>query len=68
MISSLRQQRIEVWPIKRLVVRSDGEIVDGHLRLKAARELGLTEIPVIPLQPVDLDAGQLTGFRPGKDR
>ena len=68
MLTHPTAQRIEVWPIKRLVVRSDGEIVDGHLRLKAARELGLTEIPVIPLQPVDLDAGQLTGFRPKKDR
>jgi len=29
------------------LVRSDGEVVDGHLRLKAARKLGMTEIPVI---------------------
>jgi ParB-like chromosome segregation protein Spo0J len=29
------------------LVRSDGEVVDGHLRFKAARKLGLTEIPVI---------------------
>ena len=29
------------------LVRSDGELIDGHLRLKAARKLGLTEIPVI---------------------
>jgi 16S rRNA G966 N2-methylase RsmD len=29
------------------LVRSDGEIVDGHLRVKAARQLGITEIPVI---------------------
>ena len=26
---------------------SSGEVVDGHLRLKAARKLGMTEIPVI---------------------
>jgi ParB-like chromosome segregation protein Spo0J len=26
--------------------RSDGEIVDGHLRLKAARKLGISEVPV----------------------
>ena len=26
---------------------SSGELVDGHLRLKAARKLGVTEIPVI---------------------
>ena len=29
------------------LVRGDGEVVDGHLRLKAARKLGITEIPVI---------------------
>src|SRR5258706_4276787 len=29
------------------LVRSDGEIVDGHVRLKAARKLGITEVPVI---------------------
>ncbi len=29
------------------LVRSDGEVVDGHLRLKVARKLGITEIPVI---------------------
>jgi hypothetical protein len=30
-----------------ILVRSDGEVVDGHVRLKAARKLGITEIPVI---------------------
>src|SRR4249919_2637519 len=70
-------ERIEYWPIDRLVfyarnprkndavvdrmcssirefgfkipvlARSDGEVIDGHLRLKAARKLGITEIPVI---------------------
>src|SRR6202011_1956410 len=30
-----------------LLARSDGEVVDGHLRLKAARKLGLSEVPVI---------------------
>jgi DNA methylase/ParB-like nuclease domain len=29
------------------LVRSDGEVIDGHLRLKAARELNITDIPVI---------------------
>src|SRR5262245_60010338 len=27
--------------------RSSGEVVDGHLRLKAARKVGIAEIPVI---------------------
>src|SRR5580658_7459505 len=30
-----------------MLVRSDGEVVDGHLRLKAAKKLRITEIPVI---------------------
>src|SRR5260370_4834692 len=29
------------------LVRSGGEVIDGHLRLKAARKLGITDIPVI---------------------
>src|SRR5260370_6473371 len=70
-------QRIEYWPIDKLVfyarnprkndavvdrmcssirefgfkipclVRGAGEAVDGHLRLKAARKLGIKEVPVI---------------------
>ena len=30
-----------------MLARSNGEVVDGHLRLKAAQKLGLTEIPVV---------------------
>src|ERR1700734_2089887 len=30
-----------------ILARSNGEVVDGHLRLKAAQKLGLTELPVI---------------------
>src|SRR6266513_83871 len=30
-----------------VLARSTGEVVDGHLRLKAARKLGISEIPVI---------------------
>jgi len=29
-----------------IVAKSDGSVVDGHLRLKAVRKLGLTEVPV----------------------
>ena len=29
------------------LVRSDGEVIDGHLRLKAATKLGIAEVPVI---------------------
>ena len=30
-----------------VLARSDGEVVDGHLRLKAGRKLAITELPVI---------------------
>jgi DNA modification methylase len=30
-----------------VLARSAGEVVDGHLRLKAARKLGITEVPVV---------------------
>jgi DNA modification methylase len=30
-----------------VLARSDGEVVDGHLRLKAARKLEITDVPVI---------------------
>src|SRR5262249_33417434 len=30
-----------------VLARGDGEVVDGHLRLKAARKLNFTEVPVI---------------------
>src|SRR5947209_10890711 len=41
--SSIREFGFKV-PV---LIRSDGEVVDGHLRLKAARKLGITEVPVI---------------------
>jgi ParB-like chromosome segregation protein Spo0J len=31
----------------KIPARSDGEVVDGHLRLKAARKLGINEVQVI---------------------
>ena len=43
MCSSIREFGFKI-PV---LTRSDGEVVDGHLRLKAARTLGITEIPVI---------------------
>src|SRR5947199_6193776 len=30
-----------------VLARSNGEVVDGHLRLKAARKLGINDVPVI---------------------
>jgi len=43
MVSSIAEFGFKI-PV---LARSDGEVVDGHLRLKAAVRLGLTEIPVI---------------------
>src|SRR3954462_11326707 len=43
MASSIREYGFKI-PV---LARSDGEVVDGHLRLKAARKLGITEIPVM---------------------
>ena len=43
------------------LVRSDGEVVDGHLRLKAARKLGNTDIPVILCD--EWTAAQVKAFR-----
>lgn len=43
------------------LVRSDGEIVDGHLRLKAAQQLGMTEIPIISCD--EWTAAQVKAFR-----
>jgi ParB-like chromosome segregation protein Spo0J len=44
-----------------VLARSDGEVVDGHLRLKAARKLGVTEIPVILCD--EWTAAQVKAFR-----
>ena len=44
-----------------VVARSTGEIVDGHLRLKAARKLGLTTVPVVLAD--ELTEAQIKAFR-----
>jgi DNA modification methylase len=43
MVASIQQFGFKI-PI---LTRSDGVVVDGDLRLKAARKLGMTEVPVI---------------------
>src|SRR6516164_2775279 len=43
MCSSIREFGFKI-PV---LARSNGEVVDGHLRLKAARKLGIGEIPLI---------------------
>ena len=44
-----------------VVARSDGTVVDGHLRLKAAQRLGLDEVPVALAD--DLTEAQIKAFR-----
>jgi len=44
-----------------IIVKSDGLVVDGHLRLKAAKKLGLIEVPVILAD--DMTDLQIKAFR-----
>lgn len=44
-----------------VVARSDGSVVDGHLRLKAAQKLGLKEVPVALAD--ELTDAQVKAFR-----
>ena len=44
-----------------VVARSDGTVVDGHLRLKAARQLGLSTVPVVLAD--ELTDAQVKAFR-----
>jgi ParB-like chromosome segregation protein Spo0J len=44
-----------------IVAKSDGSVVDGHLRLKAAQALGLASVPVVLAD--DLSEAQIKAFR-----
>ena len=44
-----------------VVAKSDGTVVDGHLRRKAAKKLGLTEVPVVLAD--DMTDLQIKAFR-----
>ena len=44
-----------------VLARSSGEVIDGHLRLKAAQKLGITEVPVILCD--DWSEAQVRAFR-----
>lgn len=57
MCSSIREFGFKV-PI---LARSDGEVVDGHLRIKAARKLRITEVPVITCD--EWSPAQVKAFR-----
>ena len=57
MCSSIREFGFKI-PV---LARSDGEVADGHLRLKAARKLRMTEVPVILCD--EWSAAQVKAFR-----
>ena len=44
-----------------IIARSSGEVVDGHLRLKAAWSLGMTQVPVVVAD--DWTEAQVKAFR-----
>jgi ParB-like chromosome segregation protein Spo0J len=44
-----------------ICAKSDGTIVDGHLRLKAAKKLGISEVPVVLAD--DMTEAQIKAFR-----
>lgn len=44
-----------------ICAKSDGTVVDGHLRLKAAKKLGLAEVPVVLAD--DMTEAQIKAFR-----
>jgi ParB-like chromosome segregation protein Spo0J len=44
-----------------IVAKSNGSVVDGHLRLKAARKIGMAEVPVVIAD--DLTDAQIKAFR-----
>lgn len=57
MVASIREFGFKVP----LLIRSNGDIVDGHLRLKASQKLGMTEVPVILCD--DWSEAQVKAFR-----
>jgi ParB-like chromosome segregation protein Spo0J len=57
MCSSIRKFGFKI-PV---LARSDDEVVDGHLRLKAARKLRITDVPVILCD--GWSAAQVKAFR-----
>jgi len=44
-----------------VLIKADGNVIDGHLRLKAARAAGITEIPVLIAD--DMTDEQIKAFR-----
>jgi ParB-like chromosome segregation protein Spo0J len=57
MVASIREFGFKV-PV---LARSSGDVIDGHLRIKAAQRLGITEVPVILCD--DWTDAQVKAFR-----
>ena len=57
MVASIREFGFTVP----LLIRGNGDVVDGHLRMKAAQKLGMTEVPVILCD--DWSEAQVKAFR-----
>jgi DNA modification methylase len=57
MVSSFQEFGVRL-PI---LAKSDGLVVDGHLRLKAARKMGIEEVPVVLAD--DMTDNQIKAFR-----
>ncbi len=57
MVESLREFGFRV-PV---LARSDGELIDGHLRYKAALAMGMATVPVVPAD--DMNEAQIRAFR-----
>src|SRR6058998_367394 len=57
MVSSIREFGFKV-PV---LARSNGDVIDGHLQIKAAERLGIAEVPVILCD--DWTDGQVKAFR-----
>jgi DNA modification methylase len=57
MVSSIKEFGFRI-PV---VAKSDGTVVDGHLRLKAAHKMGLSEVPVVLAD--ELTEVQVKAFR-----
>ena len=57
MVASIKEFGFKI-PV---LAKSNGEVIDGHLRLKAAQKLGINSVPVIPCD--DWTEAQVKAFR-----
>lgn len=60
-VSKMVDQIREFGFVVPMLIQPDGEVIDGHLRLKAARVMGMTEVPCIVAS--DWSPAQIKAFR-----